>query len=72
MDDTKAVPASRLRAALAMLELGGEKPQQPVPDFDSLDTTPDAHQLETIRHIIVEPEHTDREGVPPIAGAGAL
>jgi hypothetical protein len=68
MDSTRATPASRVRAAIAMLELGGNKATQPAADDDSVN----APLPETIRHIIVEPEQPDREGVPAAAAAGPL
>src|SRR5205085_8969750 len=68
MNSTRATPASRVRAAIAMLELGGNKATQPAADDD----IPAAKRLETIRHIIVRPEHRGSGGVPPAAGAGPL
>jgi hypothetical protein len=58
MNDKKAVPASRLRAALAILELGDVRAAIPSAEEDQILDSSSAAQQE-IRRIIVESEHTD-------------
>ena len=67
MKDEEATDATRVTAAIAVLDRGCGKPP-PALDDDA-DRGP---QLETIRQIIVDPGDPDRESIPAASGAGPL
>jgi len=67
MSDETVTASTRVIAAIAVLDRGCGK-AGPAPDDDA----DRAEQLETIRHIIVDPAHPDPESVQAADGAGPL
>ena len=68
MTDRKVTPSTRVNAATVILDRAWGKAITPTAD----DQEYEAARLEIIRRIIVEPGHSDGEGVPAAAGAGPL
>jgi hypothetical protein len=67
MGNAEVTAATRVIAAIAVLDRGCGKPRRA-----SDDDAPDPLRLETIRQIIVDPGHPDRESIPAAAETGAL
>jgi hypothetical protein len=67
MKNEEATESTRVTAAIAVLDRGCGKPA-PAADDDA----PDPVRLETIRQIIVDPGHPDRESIPAVGGAGPV
>ena len=71
MTDRKVTPSTRVNAAIAVLDRAWGKPITPTED-DKEYKEYEAIRLEVIRHIIVDPRHSDEPGLHPAAATGPL